>query len=752
MKQIALFFTSILLTLLSYSQNTNISGVINTYKSVSNISGNVITVSSTSNFTVGDEVLIIQMQGATINETNTQAFGDVINYNDAGNYEFTKICTILSGTEVEVSNIQRSYDPNGKVQIITVPTYVNATVTNVLSASPWDGTIGGILVFDCSGTLTMNADINLQGLGFRGGGTTTSGYSCSWFTNVSDYYYDITTGEGAEKGEGIALYIPNKTSGSGAQANGGGGGNDHNSGGGGGSNAGLGGQGGERIRPSTFTCAGQTPGVGGKSNVISNASNKVFLGGGGGSGHENNTGTATPGANGGGIVIIKANMIVGNNAVIDVQGNSVPTNSADGAGGGGAAGSVLLDVSAYSGPVTILAEGAPGGDVSNIGPSNCNGPGGGGGGGVIWLSQSIIPGNIAYSVSGGGPGITLATTQPNCSVGSTNNATNGSSGVALTGLSMLNPMCALAPIDLIESICDTDSIWLGGDWQDSPGIYNDTVAGICCDTIYSTELFIYNSEATNNTQNVCYNDSAFLQGEWQIMSGIYLDTNQTINGCDSIIETTLVIEAPLESTMNETICEGESITINGTVYSTAVTGATETFTNIGTYGCDSIVTINLSVYSPEIGVSLSDPLLIATAGGVQYQWLECETFTPILGAINQNFTPVTNGSYAVEITDANCIDTSECYTVSTVGILENQFGFPIVLYPNPTHGTITVELSEVYPILNAVIYGVNGQIIQNLHFRNTKSLNFEIEGDNGYYFIELTDQNQKKARLKVLKI
>ena len=48
------------------AQNTNIGGTINDYQQVTAISGGDITVASSAAFSVGDRVLLIQMQGATI--------------------------------------------------------------------------------------------------------------------------------------------------------------------------------------------------------------------------------------------------------------------------------------------------------------------------------------------------------------------------------------------------------------------------------------------------------------------------------------------------------------------------------------------------------------------------------------------------------------------------------------------------------------------------------------------------------------
>ena len=71
------FFASILgcLTFLTFGQNTNISGVINSYTNVTAISGTTISVGSPFGYSARDQVLILQMQGDLIDESNTNSFG-----------------------------------------------------------------------------------------------------------------------------------------------------------------------------------------------------------------------------------------------------------------------------------------------------------------------------------------------------------------------------------------------------------------------------------------------------------------------------------------------------------------------------------------------------------------------------------------------------------------------------------------------------------------------------------------------------
>ncbi|MDG1332621.1 MAG: hypothetical protein P8P74_09845 [Crocinitomicaceae bacterium] len=133
-----LLYTSMLscLALFSYGQNTNISGVVNSYTIVTAISGSTISVGSSAGYSVGDQVLVIQMQGAAINETNTSNFGDITSIGDAGNYEFATVCSVPNATQIEVNSLQRTYTVAGNVQVVSVPIYDDATVTDTLTADP----------------------------------------------------------------------------------------------------------------------------------------------------------------------------------------------------------------------------------------------------------------------------------------------------------------------------------------------------------------------------------------------------------------------------------------------------------------------------------------------------------------------------------------------------------------------------------------------------------------------------------------
>lgn len=382
-----------------------ISGQVNHYTRVLDVDTCTATIQvvDTTGFMPGDRLLIIQMQGATISTTNNADFGQMLQIGNAGLYEFAELVEISGGSLILSHRLLHTYDPAGAVQCVRVFRGHHAMVNAPLSAPAWNGQTGGVLVLDLDADLTLQADIDLRGTGFRGGTADINvNNNCSWLTFSNAFAYPANSWRGAAKGEGIAQISSSLASGRGPVANGGGGANDHNAGGGGGGNISHGGNGGRNEEPATFGCTGPFPGLGGRA--IGFLPDRLFMGGGGGAGHENNN-NGTDGGRGGGIVIIKATTIIGNGHHIYVDGISAATASGDGAGGGGAGGSVALFCDTIT-ALNISATGGSGGNVNNATQARCMGPGGGGAGGVILLrnltdtpNMVIEPGSPGFSIN-----------------------------------------------------------------------------------------------------------------------------------------------------------------------------------------------------------------------------------------------------------------------------------------------------------------------------------------------------------------
>lgn len=445
-------------TILSFGQ-TNISGTINNYWEVIAVdfcNNRVALPAIAVGIANGDKVLLIQMTGAAIDQADAASYGTITSYQDAGNYEWLTVADVTNNIITFKETILRHYDAlNGIVQLVSVPQYVDADVVADITAPAWNGKTGGIITFQASGTVSMNANLNVTGKGLRGGAIQHHPGCYGGGAGSANYRCDLADLCGGNKGESIADNGGFEL-GRGAPANGGGGGNDNNTGGGGGSNFGQAGTGGQRLNTSPADCKGSNPGIGGHVLTYSNADNKVFAGGGGGSG-DDNTNEATAGSNGGGIIMIKAATINGNGFTIYANGaDQLSTAMRDGGGGGGGGGAILLDVQNFSSALNTEVRGGNGGNVDNGGiADSCFGPGGGGGAGLLWLSSAGgLPVNVTFNAAGGLPGLTLNANAPAACNGISNGATPGNAGGTLNDLVIPESNIVFIPLAL-EMPADT---------------------------------------------------------------------------------------------------------------------------------------------------------------------------------------------------------------------------------------------------------------------------------------------------------
>ncbi|MDB5032809.1 MAG: hypothetical protein JWQ98_50 [Chlorobi bacterium] len=437
------------------AQPASISGIINIYTSVTRVMARGVDVTDAGGFGPGDTVVIIQMKGAFIHKPNTAGYGTILSYNNAGNYEFGIIDSVLGLRITLRDTIVRRYDPEYIVQLVRVPHYCEVDVDGLLTARPWDGRVGGVLVLESSGSVRLNADIDVSRIGFAGGKVSRVGHTPS----LTDYFYPDGSPNGGEKGENISMYDGPRDAGRGAPANGGGGGNSLNAGGGGGGNGGGGGTGGNESSLGTSMATG---GREGKSLLWSNQVDKIFLGGGGGGGQQDND-AGTPGGYGGGIVIIRSTKILGNAHAIRANGQDAAVAGNDGAGGGGGGGAILLDAGTVS-SVRVELHGGNGGDNNSVGLSACYGTGGGGGGGAFRVRGPAVPSDVTVDNRGGNPGGHLNAVSP-C-FGMNYGAADGLAGVIIPDL-VIRP--AIVPSALVtvdagsgSSICPGDSVLLAG--------------------------------------------------------------------------------------------------------------------------------------------------------------------------------------------------------------------------------------------------------------------------------------------------
>lgn len=468
MKLIFTFLLFTCLTTISFSQKgKNGAGtisatgtVVNTYTSVtSDLAVGALTINVVSNMslTVGDLIMIIQMQGASMDintnpitwwggnysvsnstwndlnagdgstiEAKRHEWGTVTNYNNAGKYELAEVISTTATSITVRCGLKNAYTASGHVQVVKIPRYTTLTLNPGATIVPaaWNGTTGGVVALEVDGNINFGAGskISATGFGFRGGVKDNSSNGPGLPTDIGKPgYVDATNG--AEKGEGIGgsslaggeldvTYMSRY--GCGAPANGGGGGNYKNAGGGGGANVGTGTYNGKGVPNTAYTTnwnlellgmAGSPSaggGRGGYSGAQSNQNENTM-------GPNNSAWQADSRRKEGGL---GGHALTYDNTRVFMGGGGGAGEMDNSDGGSGGAGGGIVFVRSFG---TMTGNGvieANGNDGENSNPTNANAgtgqkrgidaAGGAGGGGAIIISNgTALPASITLNAIGG---------------------------------------------------------------------------------------------------------------------------------------------------------------------------------------------------------------------------------------------------------------------------------------------------------------------------------------------------------------
>lgn len=143
------------------------------------------TISSNITETVIDSAHSVTSGSKTVTATNASfATGKLIFMHQtkgtgAGSFEWNIIDTYVAGTITAIFPAINTYSSTGsnKAQVRVVPQYSSFEVQTgkTYTAKSWDGTVGGLMIFLCSGTATVSGTISGKGVGFRAGGSRDIG-------------------------------------------------------------------------------------------------------------------------------------------------------------------------------------------------------------------------------------------------------------------------------------------------------------------------------------------------------------------------------------------------------------------------------------------------------------------------------------------------------------------------------------------------------------------------------------------------
>ena len=256
-----------------------------------------------------------------------------------------------------------------------------------------------------------------------------------------------------------------------------------------------------------------------------------------------------------------------------------------------------------------------------------------------------------------------------------------------------------------------------------------------CDSVVTLDLTITDKTVGTDVQTAC---TSF---DW-IDGQTYTSSNNTAThtltnaaGCDSVVTLDLTITDKTVGTDVQTACTSFDW-IDGNTYNSSNNTATHTLTNAA--GCDSIVTLDLTINAIDVETTLSESTISANnTSATTYQWINCADNSMMSGETNSSFIPTKSGNYAVIITEGSCSKTSACVSFVTLGLNELSLK-KVNIYPNPVQNELFVEVKNEQ-ITKIDIIDFSGKVIKSIANSTTKSIDVS-ELKQGIYVLKVSTE------------
>ena len=183
-------------------------------------------------------------------------------------------------------------------------------------------------------------------------------------------------------------------------------------------------------------------------------------------------------------------------------------------------------------------------------------------------------------------------------------------------------------------VCGASFTWTNGNgnvYTSSNNTATHTVTGGAangCDSIVTLNLTLRPIAYSTDTYNVCGASFTWTNGDGNVYTSSNNTATHTItggaaNGCDSIVTLNLTLRPIAYGTDVINICGTSYQWINGVTYTSSNNTATHTITGGAANGCDSIVTLNLTIRPIAYGTDV----IVLQCGQTSFQWIDGVTYT-----------------------------------------------------------------------------------------------------------------------------
>jgi len=253
-----------------------------------------------------------------------------------------------------------------------------------------------------------------------------------------------------------------------------------------------------------------------------------------------------------------------------------------------------------------------------------------------------------------------------------------------------------------------------------------------CDSVVTLNLTV--NFGTHNVESEVACDSYEWHGETYATSGTYTYEYTNADGCPSVDTLYLTINYSTTGINEQTACESFTW-IDGVTYTESTNTPTFTLTNAA--GCDSVVTLNLTIYE-----STTSEFSIITEDSC-YTWNDIDCCAS--GDYTQTFQTI-----------HGCDSVVTLHLTITVGVDDHET-VDFKVFPNPTNGVLNVECrmkNEEWGEVEIHVVDMYGKLIQTVETMCTSSLQRTIDISDlasGVYFVKLMAEDKTVAVKKVVK-
>lgn len=158
----------------------------------------------------------------------------------------------------------------------------------------------------------------------------------------------------------------------------------------------------------------------------------------------------------------------------------------------------------------------------------------------------------------------------------------------------------------------------------STSIFRDTlIAANGCDSIITYNITFKLPSVNNLTISSCDSYTWPLNNVSYTQSGVYRDTIVNHVGCDSIVTLNLTINTSYNTTVNETACGSFTWNVGNTTRNYTASTQDQITLQSTVTGCDSIINLNLTINQPTAGITQKTAnecgsFTIPNSGGITY--------------------------------------------------------------------------------------------------------------------------------------